>query len=157
MKSPFRGGFSFWGRNPKSKKLVVTGFPTLVDSYPGSHIYIYIFRQKRKHIPTSNHPINHLFYPVLNNWIEFTPLGSLDLSAFRPRRVASRVALRVARHSNPHALRGRRPRCKGCRSAGTLKSGSSKKTADSRAASISGPVSCVFIHHPIKSHFPSVV
>ena len=38
VKSPFKGRFSFWGRNPKSKKLVGTGFPTFVDSYPGSHI-----------------------------------------------------------------------------------------------------------------------
>ena len=43
VKSPFKGRFSFWGRNPKSKKLVGTGFPTFVDSYPGSHMYIYIF------------------------------------------------------------------------------------------------------------------
>ena len=42
VKSPFKGRFSFWGRNPKSKKLVGTGFPTFVDSYPGSHIYMYI-------------------------------------------------------------------------------------------------------------------
>ena len=42
VKSPFKGRFSFWGRNPKSKKLVGTGFPTFVDSYPGSHMYIYI-------------------------------------------------------------------------------------------------------------------
>jgi len=43
VKSPCKGRFSFWGRNPKSKKLVGTGFPYLCGLLPGEpHIYIYM-------------------------------------------------------------------------------------------------------------------
>ena len=37
-------GISFFGVGPQSTKLVGTGFPTFVDSYPGSHIYIYTYK-----------------------------------------------------------------------------------------------------------------
>ena len=44
VKSPCKGRFSFWGRNPKSKKLVGTGFPYLCGLLPGEpHIHIYIY------------------------------------------------------------------------------------------------------------------
>ena len=50
-------------------------------------IYIIIYTQKRKYIPTSNHLTT--ICSIQFSTLEFTPLGSLDLSAFRPRRVAS--------------------------------------------------------------------
>ena len=65
--------------------------------FPGIYIYTYIYIHKRENI--SLHPIITIC-SIQFSTLEFTPLGSLDLSAFRPRRVASRVALRVARRSS---------------------------------------------------------
>ena len=98
--------------------------------YIHNHIYIYTKEKTYPYIQSSPSVLSSSQLwnsPLLAPWISLR----LGLAVLRH---GLRCESLVARHSNPHALRGRRPRCKGCRSAGTLKSGSfAAKTAESRA------------------------